>query len=163
MEKYSTDVLGTLAVVPPTLIPALRCHHTRIVRDFYGHSPTTFPQEGGTICERLCSATPEIAMPERPGGEDAAVHASQLHDISLGGVCLTLPATLQVADLHSRLLYLDLLLPGAGPAEAAGRPLRLQLFGLIRGLRIAPAPGTLHLRFLTRLPADLDACFAALT
>jgi hypothetical protein len=95
---------------------------------------------------------------------DGVAHACQLHDISLGGVCLTLPTALPTEELLSKLIYLDLSLPVAAsvPAGEAGVSLRLQLFGLVRGMRTTTTPATLHIRFLKRLPAELNACFAAL-
>jgi hypothetical protein len=153
-----------LYLTPPTLGSALRSQQIRIVRDLYGPPTGTFPSDGGAIIEHPCATEAAGAASDVLYGREAAGHTCQLHDISLGGVCLALPSLGQTETLRSRLIYLDIHLPLAqscrpGDGDLA---LRLQLFGLVRGIRTTPAPGTLHIRFLKRLPAELDACFGAL-
>ena len=153
-----------LYLVPPTLGPALRSQQIRIVRDLYGPPTGTFPGDGGAITEPPCVTEQEGAASDILYGREASAQACLLHDISLGGVCLALPTVRQAEVLRSRLVYLDIHIPLAQSMRSGDGDvtLRLQLFGLIRSVRTAPAPGTLHIRFLKRLPAELDACFVTL-
>jgi hypothetical protein len=85
---------------------------------------------------------------------DAPTQSCTLEDISLGGVCLALEHASEAEELLHRLVLLHIPLP-SGP-EAPYPPLTLQLLGGIRGVGHTFSSQLLHIRFLRRLPKEID-------
>jgi hypothetical protein len=88
-----------------------------------------------------------------------------LRDISLGGVGLTLDGTYDLEEFEHRLVRLQILLPHVAPGsrdqESPG--IFLRPLGVIRQLRTASQPWTLHIQFLAQLPEEFNTCFEEVT
>ena len=94
--------------------------------------------------------------------EAALPLASEVRDICLGGIGLTLTGSPEPELLVQRIVQLDLTLPEIPAAEAAQPwgPLRLALLGVIRHVNVLRRASTVHIQFLQRLPEILNAYFA---
>jgi hypothetical protein len=142
----------TLYLAPTALVTDIAQRQVRIIREITLPLRGAQGAAGGRIADRLCepitlqpTASPFAAIPAL---------SSTLEDISLGGVCLTLASTSKAEELLHRLVLLNIALPSA-PA-ALYPSLTLQLLGGIRGVRSTSSGQLLHIRFLKRLPKEVD-------
>jgi hypothetical protein len=146
----------TLQPVPTSYITAIGQQQGRIVRQI-----TLMPRDAqGTVAswitDLFCTADADepVALPYEAG----PALACTLHDLSLSGVCLTVNATHVTEALAHHLVWFTIPLPRASQALPgwASVSLTLQLLGVVRNVSHTPAGRAFHIRFLKRLPSEVD-------
>ena len=160
--RLTTPVL--LRLVPPTIVTAIAQERIRIVRDIHIPAQDTLSIEKGSIADRLYLMDTAIVSPHMHLLEQVAALPCGMHDISSGGVCLTLPGTPRPEEMLHRVIRLHIPLPGLAANTSQGQymPFELEPFGVIRNVKTTALPWTLHIRFLKRLPQECDLLFAHL-
>jgi hypothetical protein len=150
----------TLRVLPAGLVEALERGAARLSRDPVLPAANDRSQPGRVIdsLEAVDRPDPAGAAPADVGPEVAAFG---LRDISLGGACLALSLAEPAEELSGRLVRIALTLPAVAPGEA-DTDIRLELVAMVRRDRTVGDVRTLHVRFLARLPSELDAVLAEL-
>lgn len=146
------------------LLTVIRQRQARIMRQFtlpHTNVQRSTPAELIDRLYELDSSTPSSFMKRI---EQTPPMTCSLQDISLGGACLTVPQEPESEELLHRVVLLHIALPPV-TVESVEReyfPVNLHLLSVIRGIRRATEPATLHVRFLKRLPDDLTPYFADL-
>lgn len=146
----------TLQLVPAPLITAIGQQQVRIVRQITLTPRSAQGTVSSVIADLFCPVDTHEATAS--SGEDGPALACALHDISLGGVCLTVDATHATEALAHHLVRLTIPLPRASQAlpDWASVSLTLQLLGGVRSVSQVPAGRELHIRFLKRLLPEVD-------
>jgi hypothetical protein len=136
----------------------------RLIRTFGGLGAGLRAEGHGSIVDSACGASPESQAAALSLFEaDARLHGD-IHDISLGGARVALSWRPPRDHVMSRVVQLDFGLPRVA-SDAGGpdwMPLRLRLLGLVRDFRETRDACTVHVRFLQRLPNELNVRFEAL-
>jgi len=147
----------TLHQVPTTLITAIAQQQGHIVRQITLTRRDAQGMANSVLTELFCPADSAESVASPPA--DAPPLACALRDISLGGACLTVGASETPDVLPQQLVRLTIPLPSASRSMPywAAVSLTLQLLGVVRGTSNAPATKDLHIRFLKRLPPELDS------
>jgi hypothetical protein len=154
-----------LRVIPPDLFTAIEQRQVRIIRE------VTLPQEDdqetiqeGLIADRFSQSDANACSPYRSLFEEAPPLTCRLHDISRAGICLFLEGSVESEEILQRLVLLYISLPPI-PMDAthAGKiSFTLRLLGVIKAVRTAVRPWTLHIQFLKRLPQEFEPLLAYL-
>ena len=147
----------TLHQVPTTLITAIAQQQGHIVRQITLTRRDAQGMANSVLTELFCPAD-STASVASPATDDLPV-ACALRDISLGGTCLTVGASAAPEVQPQQLVRLTIPLPCASRSMPywSAVSLTLQLLGVVRGVSHAPAVKDLHIRFLKRLPPELDS------
>jgi hypothetical protein len=150
--------------VPPAIVAAIAQERLRIVRDIHILAQDTLSLEKGSIADRLYHMDTAIVSPHMHLLAQVAALPCGMHDISLGGVRLTLPGTPRPEEILHRVIRLHIALPdlAANTSQGQNMPFELEPFGVIRNVKTTAPPWTLHIRFLKRLPPECDLLFAYL-
>lgn len=162
--QLATPVL--LRLVPPAVITALEYQQIRIVREMLLPLKEKPSIPEGHIADLFYQRDSLVRSPYMELFEEATPFSCGLHDISRGGVCLTLDGDRQSAEFLNHLVMIYISLP-PGPLHPNDtvqdyKPCTLRLLGVIRGVRSTVQPWTLHIRFLKRLPEECDILFTYL-
>jgi hypothetical protein len=152
-QHFPLAVPVRLSLAPPLLITAIAKQQVRIVREITLLSGGIQGGAGGCITDWICESL-TLRSSHSPFA-NAPTLSCTLEDISLGGVCLALEHASEAEELLHRLVLLNISLPSA--PEAPYPPLTLQLLGGIRGIGHTLSSQLLHVRFLRRLPKEIDA------
>lgn len=142
----------TLSLAPTALVTDIAQRQVRIMREITLPLRGAQSTAGGRIADQLCE--PITLQPTSSPFAATPALSCTLEDISLGGVCLALANDAWSEELLHRLVLLNIALPNA--PEALYPSLTLQLLGGIRGVRSASSVQLLHIRFLKRLPKEVD-------
>ena len=150
-----------MRVVPPTIVSAIAQERTRIVRDISFFLSETPPHQTGSIADRLYQMDTAIISPHMHLLENVPAFPCGIHDISLGGACLTLLGERRPEELLHRVVRLSMPLPDlcANASQEQYMPFVLEPFGVIRNIKTTAQPWTLHTRFLKRLPSECSLLF----
>jgi hypothetical protein len=153
-----------LRLVPPTIVAAIAQERIRLVRDIHIPAQDPWSIDTGSIADRLYHMDTAIVSPHMHLLEQVAALPCGMYDISPGGVCLTLPGTPRPEEMLHRVIRLHIPLPDLTTCVSQGQymPFELEPFGVVRNVKTAALPWTLHIRFLKRLPQECDLLFAHL-
>jgi hypothetical protein len=148
-------------LLPAMMTDALARHEIRVSRELV-FVPGDDPAGQQRRLTDLLHATTGLE-PDAPLGRDGEVPLPSygLRDISLGGASLTVSPTEPAEELSRRLVRLDLALPQVAVTDTTVQ-FRLQLLGVVRRDRLVGDVRTLHVRYLVRLPAELEVVLTGL-
>jgi hypothetical protein len=141
------------------MVEALASREVRVSRELVVVPGDDPPGQYERLTDSLHAAdSQEPAFPEA----DAVLLPSYgLRDISLGGASLALSPTDPPEDLSQRLVRLAIALPRLGATDPGGQ-FRLQILGAVRRDRAVSDVRTLHVRFVARLPVELEVVLTRL-
>jgi hypothetical protein len=147
-----------LRLLSPKLQTAICQQQTRIMREITLPSEETPQTTPGRLADQLFQMdTPSISSFAELLQQTPAIPCD-LQNISLGGTCLTLLEEHQSEEFLQRLIFLHIPFPSLA-TDPLGRkylPLHLDLFSTVRGVNTTTRTPTLHIRFLKRLPKELE-------
>ena len=151
----------TVHVASMEVMIALAHRQGHLVREMTLAPSTTNGTRQGSLADRLYEPdAPESSL--AMGGFDASPPLTGgLKDLSLGGACVTLTDFTQSDESLHRVILLRMTLPRL-PLGTTSLQLMLQPLGIVRNVRTTVSPTTLHIRFLQRLPKEMEPLFEAL-
>lgn len=162
--KFQVAAAAALYVAPPEFFSLIEQQQVQLTREVMGRVEEIHATGEGGIIDSV-TVLPQAAQSyAHPLFEAVTPLSCSLRDISLGGVCLAIEGQAQPEALANQMLQLHLTLPGIASKrhEQARIPIRLCLLGVIRHVNTTHRPWTLHIRFLRRLPGELDMLFEAM-
>ena len=118
--NYASPRPVLLRLVPPTIVAAIAQERIRIVRDIHIPAQDTLSIEKGSIADRLYHMDTAIVSPHMHLLEQVAALPCGMHDISPGGVCLTLPGTPRPEEMLHRVIRLHIPLPDLAAQYQSG-------------------------------------------
>jgi hypothetical protein len=153
-----------LRLLSAKLQTAICQQQTRIMREITLPPEETQPSTPGRLADQLYQMhTLSISSFMQLLQQTPAIPCD-LQDISLGGMCLTLSREHEPQAFLQRLIFLHLSFPSLATDSLAHTyfSLHLDLFSTVREVKTTTRPLILYIRFLRRLPEELEPYLANL-
>ena len=151
----------TVQGAPMEIMIALAHRQGHLVREMTLAPSQPNGTRQGDLADRLYESDALESCLAMGGGDASPPLTGSLKDLSLGGACVTLADLPQPDELLQRVILLRMTLPRI-PLDTTSLQLMLQPLGIVRNVRTTVSPATLHIRFLQRLPKEMEPLFEAL-
>jgi hypothetical protein len=164
-SRWKVEARAMLSVAPLEFPALVQAHHVDLSREVTGLAGERPPTGAGAIVDRAQAVPAGAAYPALALFEATSALHGEAVDIALGGACLALEKRRPREQLANRIVRFDVELPAQGSQDpgAGSMALRLSLLGMVRDVRESAGGCTVHIRFLKRLPSELDTRFEALS
>jgi hypothetical protein len=162
-RRWTASGAAALHVASPELSTLVDRQRVQLTREIVGLTEGLCAQGTGSIVDRVETAPPDDAGLDRSVFEALPPVRGEARDFSLGGAGVALLERPPRERVMNRIIQLRFNLPRLVP-EARGpdwMPVRLCLLGAVRTVSDTADGCTAHIRFLRRLPAELDIRFEA--